>query len=232
MKKERKRPTIKQLPAHERPRERLIQYGDEYLTDAELLGIIIRDGTANYTAIDLAQELLSKYGNFRDLSMASISELCKTKGIGPARAAQIKASLAIARRFSTTFVKPQQQFKCSKDIFEHFHERLRMKKQETFLSVLLDNKNRFIKESEVTKGSLNSSFAHPREAFKSAIKESAASVIFVHNHPSGDPEPSKEDIQITSRLVEAGQIIGIKVLDHIIVGHESYVSFKDRGIMT
>ncbi|MEK6558937.1 MAG: UPF0758 domain-containing protein, partial [Planctomycetota bacterium] len=113
MKEEKKRPTIKQLPAHERPRERLIQSGDEYLTDAELLGIIIRDGTTNYTAIDIAQELLTKYGDFRKLSSASIGELCKTEGIGPARAAQIKASLAIAKRFSATSIKPGQQFKCS-----------------------------------------------------------------------------------------------------------------------
>jgi DNA repair protein RadC len=232
MKKERKRPTIKQLPAHERPRERLIQNGDEHLTDAELLGIIIRDGTANYSAVDLAQKLLSEFGNFRKLSSVSVGELCKVKGIGPARAAQIKASLAIAKRFSTISVKPHQQFKCSGDIFAHFHERMREKRQETFLVVLLDNKNRIIKEQIVSTGSLTSSIVHPREVFNPAIRESAASVIFVHNHPSGDPEPSKEDVQITNRLVEAGNIVGIKILDHLIIGNERYVSFKDRGIMT
>ncbi|MCC6600619.1 MAG: DNA repair protein RadC, partial [Crocinitomicaceae bacterium] len=157
----------------------------------------------------------------------------KTKGIGPARAAQIKAALAIAKRFSVTSILPQQQFKCSKDIFVHFHEQLREKKQEIFLAVLLDNKNRVIKvERDVTKGSLTSSIVHPREAFKAAIKESAASVIFVHNHPSGDPEPSREDVQITQRLLEAGNIVGIKVLDHIIIGNEDYVSLKDKGMMS
>lgn len=232
MKEEQKRPTMKQLPTHERPRERLIQCGDEQLTDAELLGIIIRDGTRDNNAVDLARKLLSEYGDFRRLGSASISELCKTKGIGPARAAQIKAALAIAKRFSTTLIKPQQQFKCSNEIFNHFHEQLREKKQELFMAVLLDNKNRIIKvESEVTRGSLTSSIVHPREAFKAAIKESAASVVFVHNHPSGDPEPSKEDVQITNRLAEAGNIVGIKILDHIIIGNERYVSFKDRGIM-
>ncbi len=232
MKEELKRPTMKQLPTGERPRERLIQCGDEQLTDAELLGIIIRDGTRDNNAVDLARKLLVAYGDFRGLSSATISELCKTKGIGPARAAQIKASLAIAKRFSTTLIKPHQQFKCSNEIFNHFHEQLREKKQELFMAVLLDNKNRIIKvESEVTKGSLTSSIVHPREAFKAAIKESAASVVFVHNHPSGDPEPSKEDIQITSRLSEAGNIVGIKILDHIIIGNDKYVSFKDRGIM-
>lgn len=232
MEKERKRPTIKQLPHHERPRERLIQNGDEYLTDAELLGIIIRDGTSNYSAVDLAQKLLSEFGDFRRLSSVSIGELCKIKGIGPARAAQIKASLAIAKRFSTISVKPLQQFKCSSDIFAHFHERLRGIKQETFLVVLLDNKNRIIKELPVSTGSLTSSIVHPREVFNPAIKESAASVIFVHNHPSGDPEPSKEDVQITHRLSEVGTIVGIKVLDHVIIGNERFVSFKDKGIIS
>ena len=232
MKEEKKRPTIKQLPAHERPRERLIQSGDEYLTDAELLGIIIRDGTTNYTAIDIAQELLTKYGDFRKLSSASIGELCKTEGIGPARAAQIKASLAIAKRFSATSIKPGRQFKCSNYIYNHFHEQLRGKKQETFLVVLLDNKNRVIKEVIISAGSLTSSIVHPREVFNPAIKESAASVIFVHNHPSGDPEPSKEDIQMTQRLLEVGNVVGIKILDHIIIGNECFVSLKDRGIIT
>ncbi len=231
MKEAKKRPTIKQLPAHERPRERLIQSGDEYLTDAELLGIIIRDGTTNYRAVDLAQELLSKYGDFRKLSSVSIGELCKVRGIGPARAAQIKASLAIAKRFSTISVRPSQQFKCSKDIFDHFHERLREKKQEIFFIILLDNKNRIIKELDISKGSLTSSIVHPREVFNPAIKESAVSVIFVHNHPSGDPEPSKEDIQMTRRLLEVGDVVGIKVLDHIIIGNECFVSLKDKGIM-
>lgn len=232
MKEEKKRPTIKQIPAHERPRERLIQSGDEYLTDAELLGIIIRDGTPNYSAVDLAQKLLSEYGDFRKLSLVSIGELCKVKGIGPARAAQIKASLAIAKRFSTISVKPLQQFKCSRDIFGHFHERLRGRKQEMFLVVLLDNKNRIVKEIPISTGSLTSSIVHPREVFSPAIRESAASVIFVHNHPSGDPEPSKEDIHLTHRLLEAGNIVGIKVLDHVIIGNEFFVSFKDKGLMS
>ncbi|MDO8142791.1 MAG: DNA repair protein RadC [Candidatus Brocadiales bacterium] len=232
MKENKKRPTIKQLPAHERPRERLIHGGDERLTDAELLGIIIRDGTINYSAVDIAKEILSKYSDFRNLSSVSIRELCRIDGIGPARAAQIKAALAIAKRYSATSIKPGQQFKCSNDIYNHFHEQLLGKKQEVFLAVLLDNKNRIIKiESDVSAGSLTSSIVHPREAFKAAIRESAASVIFVHNHPSGDPEPSKEDIQITNRLVEAGNIVGIKILDHIIIGNEQYVSFKDRGLM-
>lgn len=232
MQEKRKRPTIKQLPLNERPRERLIQGNEEYLTDAELLGIIIRDGTQDYSAIDLAKKLLSEYGDFRRLSSVSIGELCKVKGIGPARAAQIKAALAIAKRFSTIPVKTSQQFKKSSDIFNHFHERLREKKQEHFLVTLLDNKNRIIKELTVSVGSLTLSIVHPREVFNPAIRESAAAVVFVHNHPSGDPNPSKEDIQITRRLQEAGNIVGIKVLDHIIIGNGCYESLRDKGIIS
>ena len=231
MQEKSKRPTIKQLPLNERPRERLIQGSEEHLTDAELLGIIIRDGTQEYSAVDLAKKLLSDYGDFRALSAVSIGELCKVKGIGPARAAQIKASLAIARRFSTIPLKTSQQFKKSSDIFHHFHERLREKKQEYFFITLLDNKNRIIKELTISIGSLTLSIVHPREVFSPAIKESAASVVFVHNHPSGDPEPSKEDIQITQRLQEVGNIVGIKVLDHIIVGNGCYVSLRDKGVV-
>jgi len=232
--KERKRqhPTIKQLPPHERPRERLIQGNEEYLTDAELLGIIIRDGTMDCSAVELAQRLLSKYEDFRGLSSVSIAELCKEKGIGPARAAQIKAALTIAKRLSRIPLKTMQQFKCSNDIFNHFHEKLRERKQENFLVVLLDNKNRMIKELTVSVGSLTLSIVHPREVFNPVIRESAASVIFVHNHPSGDPEPSKEDVQITHRLMEVGNIVGIKVLDHIIIGNGGFVSLRDKGIIS
>ncbi|MDO8092118.1 MAG: DNA repair protein RadC [Candidatus Brocadiales bacterium] len=226
-----KRPTIKQLPEDERPRERLIKGGEEGLTDAELLGIIIRDGTPEYSAIDLARKLLTKYGDFRNLSTKTIGELRKVHGIGPAKAAQIKAAMAIARRFSTVSLQPGTQFKSSKDIFVHFHEQLRDKKQETFRVVLLDNKNRIIKEIPVSTGSLSQSVVHPREVFNPAIRESAAAVVFVHNHPSGDPLPSSEDIELTQRLKEVSQLVGIKILDHIIIGNGCYTSFKDEGLL-
>ncbi len=226
-----KRPSIKQLPEDERPRERLIKSGEEGLTDAELLGIIIRDGTPECSAIDLARKLLTKYGDFRNLSTKTISELRKVHGIGPAKAAQIKAAMAIARRFSTVSLKPGNQFTRSKDIFAHFHEQLRDKKQETFLVVLLDNKNRIIKDTRVSTGSLSQSIVHPREVFNPAIRESAAAVVFVHNHPSGDPVPSSEDIELTQRLKEVSQVVGIKILDHVIIGNGCYTSFKDEGLL-
>lgn len=226
-----KRPSIKQLPASERPRERLIQGGEEQLSDAELLGIIIRDGTRRESAVDIARKLLSKYSDFRLLGSKTISELCKIDGIGLAKAAQIKAVIAIAKRYSTIAIKPGTRLTSSDAIYRHFHEMLRDKKQETFLIVLLDNKNRILKEEEISKGSLTTSIVHPREVFGPAIREHAASVVFVHNHPSGDPSPSDEDIEITRRLEKVSQIVGIKVIDHIIIGDSSYISFRGRGLL-
>lgn len=226
-----KRPSIKQLPASERPRERLIQSGEEQLSDAELLGIIIRDGTRRESAVDIARKLLSKYGNFRLLGSKTISELCKIDGIGLAKAAQIKAVIAIAKRYSTIAIKPGARLTSSDAIYRHFHEKLRDKKQEAFLLILLDNKNRILKEEQISKGSLTTSIVHPREVFGPAMREHAASVLFVHNHPSGDPSPSDEDIEITRRLEKVSQIVGIRVIDHIIIGDSSYISFKGKGLL-
>ena len=226
-----KRPSIKQLPKVERPRERLIHQGEEQLSNAELLGIILKNGTPKASAVDVAKTLLSKYGNFRELGNKTISELCKIDGIGEAKAAQIKATIEIAKRYSTITLEPGVKFKSSDAIFKHFHEKLRDKKQETFLIVLLDNKNRVLKEKQISIGSLTSSIVHPREVFGAAIKEHAASVVFVHNHPSGDPYPSNQDIDITKRLDNVSKIVGIKILDHIIIGNSEYFSLKDKGIL-
>ncbi len=226
-----KRPTLKQLPAEERPREKLIRGGDELLSDSELLGIIIRDGTPKASAVDIAKDLLVKYGDFRTLGTKTIAELCKVKGIGEAKAAQIKAAIAIAKRYSTITITPGSMLNSSNAIFQHFHETLRDKKQETFVTVLLDNKNRVLKEQHISTGSLTASIVHPREVFAPAIKEHAASVVFVHNHPSGDPTPSNEDVEITERLKEVSFIVGIKILDHIVIGDERYISFKDEGLL-
>lgn len=226
-----KRPSIKNLPETERPRERLINGGEELLSNAELLGIIIRAGTPNASAVDVASKLLVKYGDFRSLGTKTIAELCKIEGIGSAKAAQIKATIAIAKRYSTIEIIPGKKLSSTSAIFDHFHETLRDKKQETFLIVLLDNKNRLLKEQVISTGSLTSSIVHPREVFVPAIKEHAASVIFVHNHPSGDPLPSKEDIEITDRLKEVSLIVGIKILDHVIIGNSKYVSFKEEGLI-
>jgi DNA repair protein RadC len=224
---------IKTWPAGDRPREKLVEQGPEALSDAELLAIIIRtgDGTSGRTALDHARQLITTFKNFRGLASAAIAELRALKGIGPAKAAAVKAAMEICRRYATERVSQGTAFTRSADVFAHFHQRLRDKKKECFFILLLDSKNRVIKEERISEGTLTSALVHPREAFTPAIRESAASLIVLHNHPSGDPTPSREDEEITRRLVEGGKLLGIGVLDHIIIGQGSYYSFADQGGM-
>jgi len=224
---------IKDWPADERPREKLLATGADKLTDAELLALIIRtgDSSSKNSAVDLARGLLSRFGSLRQLASASINELCEEAGIGPAKAAEIHALFQIARRFSDNRIQPGQPYSSSRDAFLHFHERLCDYRREVFLALLLDSKNRLIKEVQISEGSLNASIVHPREVFAPVLRESAAAVLFVHNHPSGDPTPSREDIEITKRLKQVGDLMGIRVLDHIIIGNGEYVSLADRGLL-
>lgn len=225
--------SIKEWPADERPREKLLAHGADKLTDAELLALIIRtgDSSSKQSAVDLARNMLRCFGSLRELSAASISELCQQPGIGPAKAAEIQALFQIARRFSDTRLQPGQLYQSSKDAFAHFHERLCDYRKEVFLALLLDSKNRLIREVQISEGSLNASIVHPREVFAPVLRESASAVLFVHNHPSGDPTPSREDIEITQRLKQVGELMGVRVLDHIIVGNGDYVSLADRGVL-
>ena len=224
---------IKAWPSDERPREKLLKNGATSLSDAELLALIIRNGSAadKSSALDQARQLLAGFGSLRALATATISELCRQKGIGPAKAAEIQALFELARRFSRQEIRPGERFTSSSDIYEHYHEKLRDRKKEVFISLLLDSKNRLIREVQVSEGSLNASIVHPREVFAPVVRESAAAVLFVHNHPSGDPTPSREDIDLTERLSAAGKLMGVRVLDHIIIGSGSYVSFCDRGLL-
>ncbi|MEW6356581.1 MAG: DNA repair protein RadC [Planctomycetota bacterium] len=226
-----KRPTIKDLPEAERPRERLLSGGAEPLSDTELLAIIIGGGKRNETALDLARSLLSRFKTFRALAGAAIGELTDVPGIGNAKAARIQAALAIARRFASEPLAEGAKLRGSRDLFNHFRERLRDVKKETFWLVLLDQKHKIIRCARVSEGSLSQSLVHPREVFMPAVRESAAAVAFVHNHPSGDPNPSPEDRTITARLKEAGELLGIKVIDHLIIGGDSYVSFAEQGML-
>ena len=225
---------IKQWPEDERPREKLLQRGTEALTDAELLALILRtgDAAAGKSAIDLGRGLLQEFdGDLRKLSGASIGEICRTKGLGLAKAASVKAALALAGRFEEDRIRSRDRFTCSEQVFNHYHYAFRDRKKEHFLALLLDGKNRVIREVQVSEGSLNQSIVHPREVFSPAVRESAAAIILVHNHPTGDPTPSREDIEITRRLRDAGDMMGIRVLDHIIVGDGRYHSFSDRGMI-
>jgi len=226
-----RRPTIKELPATERPRERLLAGGHEQLSDVELLAIIIGGGSVRGSALDLAARLMSTYGSFRRLARCSVGELTRVHGIGPAKAAGIKAALAIARRYASEKLPPGTPITGSAQLFNHMRERLHGMRREAFFVLLLDTKHHVIREDRIAVGSLNESIVHPREVFKGAIQESAAAVLFVHNHPSGDPTPSSQDRALTERLCRAGEIIGIEVLDHLIVGDQGYFSFAEEGLL-
>lgn len=223
--------TIKEFPEEERPREKLLKVGERNLSDAELLAIIIGSGSKNMTAISLAHHIVnSQKQGLRFLYGATISEISKFKGIGIAKATQIKAALELGRRLS---VKNPIHTKIEKplDIMEFLMEEMKYLTQEYFNVVLLSTKNIVIDVENITKGIVNASLVHPREVFKNAIRKNSTSIILAHNHPSGDPTPSAEDKSITKRLSEAGEIIGIKVLDHIVIGDGSYISFKEMGML-
>ena len=225
---------IKEWPEDERPREKMIRQGAASLTNAELLALIIRTGdtATKKSAIDLGREIISHFGdNLRELGSADLAEICAIKGMGPAKATGIKAAFTLASRFQARKLERFDRFTSPQQIFDYFHHEFRDSRKEYFLALLLDGKNRIIRRVQVSEGSLNQSIVHPREVFSPAVKESAAAIIFVHNHPTGDPAPSSEDIAITRRLRDAGDIMGIKVLDHIIVGDGEYVSFVERGLM-
>lgn len=203
--------------------------GPDALSDAQLLAILLRTGRPDFSAVQVAIELLGRVGSIGGLAMCGIEELCAIQGIGPAKAAQLKAAVELGRRSLATPLSTGTRISSSADLFKHFHPILRDRKQELFKVVLLDAKNTVIKESTVSEGTLTLSLVHPREVFASAVREAAAAVIFLHNHPSGDPTPSLEDRQLTERLTEAGRLLGIPVLDHVIIGDGRYVSFADQG---
>jgi len=225
---------IKDIPQEERPRERLLRYGAQALSDAELLAVIIRTGTRSESALVLAQRILKGDGGKNGLAYivnSTVEELSNIKGIGVAKAVQIKAAVELGKRISSYNKRHQVTITSPLDVKELLMEEMRFLEKEYFKAVLLNTKNHVISIEEISVGSLNSSIVHPREVFKPAIKRSSASIILVHNHPSGDPTPSKEDIEVTSRLVNAGNILGISVLDHIIIGNNSIVSLKEQGLM-
>ena len=225
--------TIKDWPEDDRPREKLLQKGPQALSDTELLAIILRNGNASTgeSAIDHARLLLGQFDGFRGIDEASVTELKKVKGIGPAKIAQMKASLEMARRLGSHKWESGQPLRSSEDVFHHFRHDLEKEKKELFYVILLNNKNKKLREVKISEGSLTASLVHPREVYNPVIRESAAAVIFVHNHPSGDPAPSQEDIEITRRLKEVGEVMGVRVLDHVVIGHDRYFSFSDRGML-
>ncbi len=221
--------SIKQWPEGERPRERLLKYGAGSLSDAQLLAIMLRTGAGGKTAVGLAMEILNSFGNLRKIGSASVNELASFKGVGNAKAAQLMAAFELGKRLLGETREKCPVFSSGRDVYLHYRQFFDNRKREVFRSALLDAKNRMFKDCRISEGTLTNSLIHPREAFREAIRESAASVIFVHNHPSGDPSPSREDIAITERLADVGEIVGIKVLDHVIIGDGTYTSMMEKG---
>ena len=222
--------TIHDLPKDERPRERLVRFGEQVLSAQELLQLILGRGVAGESVAVTAQKLLAQFGSLQKLAEASIEELSSIKGIGLAKAAQIKAAFEIGRRLSTQaptykskeLTDPAKVYRLIKSKLKDYHK-------EHFYIIALNSRNHSI--AEISLGSLNANIVHPREVFAEAIKSKAASVVFAHNHPSGDPEPSEDDLLLTKKLVESGKILGIEVADHIIVVKDNFFSFKNKGII-
>lgn len=227
-----KNKSIKEWPEDERPRERLLKFGSSELSTAQLLAIILKTGGKDKSALALAREILIRFNSLKDIEDASTAEFSEVKGIGSAKIAQLKAAFELGRRLLRNGKRNSSQkpcFKNSQQVYDYYMSKFFGLKKEKFFCMLIDTKNRVFKENLISEGTLTSSLVHPREVFRYAIKEAAASVLFVHNHPSGDPTPSKNDMDITKRLVQTGRVVGINVLDHIIIGDGKYVSLLEKG---
>ena len=223
---------IAQWPETERPRERLLTQGPQALTNAQLLAILLRVGRHGSSAVQVGMDILDQLGDVAGLAQCGIEELCAVPGVGEAKAAQLKAALELGKRALAGPLTKGAKITSSRDLFTHYHPTLRDLRHEVFRVILLDAKHAIMRDATVSEGSLTLSIVHPREVFTFAVKESAAAVIFLHNHPSGDPTPSQEDHVLTARLVSAGEVLGIRVLDHLVIGDGRYVSFADQGWLT
>jgi len=224
---------INEWPIEDRPREKLLDRGPRDLTDAELLAVVLGSGNAgpHDNALDYARSLIVTFGGLAGIDEASATELIAVKGIGKAKAAQVKACLELGRRREGHSWHTGQPLGSPEEVFRHFRARCSNAKRETFYVVLLTNRNRKIRDVKISEGSLTASVVHPREVFHPVIRESAAGVVLVHNHPSGDPTPSREDVEITRRLKSVGEILGVRVMDHVVVGHDRFFSFNTEGLL-
>lgn len=222
--------TIQDMTLEERPREKMILNGAGSLTDAELLAILIRTGTKQFNAIQLGKAIIEKADNIRYLQNITIEELESINGIGKTKAVQIKAALELGNRIAS-YKPAKYKIKNPWDIYKYYMESLRYQYKEIFKVVLLNTKNEIITDVDISMGTLNSSLVHPREVFREAIRRSSNKIILLHNHPSGNAQPSKEDKSVTNRLKECGEIIGIEVVDHIIIGDGVYFSFKENMLI-
>ncbi len=234
MGEEKYRLRIKDLPKEERPYEKLELYGPEMLSSAELMAIIIRTGTKTETSVEVAQKILKKYSDDNGMAFMhdiTLDELKAIKGIGRVKAIQLKAVFELGKRMAIYRNTNKITITSPCDVSMLVMEDMRYLKQEHFNIIMLNTKNHVLKKEAIAIGTLNSAIVHPRDVFCKPIRNKCASIILVHNHPSGDPSPSKQDVDITNRLVEAGKILGIDVLDHIIIGDGNYISLKEKGLI-
>jgi DNA repair protein RadC len=222
---------IRDFPQDERPRERFISNGPESLSNHELIAILLRTGTKDESVLQLSNRLLTSFEGLRLLKAATLEEITSIKGIGQAKAIQILAAVEIGRRITNLNDNDRYVIRSPEDGANYVMNDMRFLSQEHFVCLYLNTKNQVLHKKTIFIGSLNASIVHPREVFREALKRSAASIIALHNHPSGDPAPSREDIEVTKRLVECGKMIGIDVLDHIIIGENKFVSLKEKGYL-
>ncbi len=222
---------LREMPEEERPRERLARLGAIALRDAELLAVLFRTGTREEGAVALAERLLSRFGNLRALSRASLEELMQVKGVGRVKAIEIQAAVELGIRLAREKDEERPKIRSADDVAGLLMARFKQCETEVFKALLLNTKNEVLKIVDVATGGLDATLAMPRDVFRQAVRDAASAVIVCHNHPSGDPEPSREDVRITERLRDAAEIIGLRFLDHIVFGHERYVSLQERGLL-
>ena len=226
-----RRLTIKDLPPSERPRERLLTNGTMSLSDADLLAILLRSGTREETVVQLAERILVEMGGLQGLPRSGVDDFLSIKGLGPAKAVTLLAAAELATRLKDSKRTESVTISSPSDAAGLMMEEMRHYLREHFCVVLLDTKNKVMGVEEISVGSLNTSLVHPREVFRPAIRKACASVILIHNHPSGDPTPSREDLEVTRRLTEAGKLMGIEVLDHLVIGDGKFISFREKGLL-
>ncbi|MBI4558332.1 MAG: DNA repair protein RadC [Candidatus Hydrogenedentes bacterium] len=222
---------VREMPAEDRPRERLAKLGAEALRDAELLALLFRSGTRKRGAVALADEVLKEFGNLRGLARASLEELRQVKGLGKVKAIEIKAALELGKRLADHRESGRTRIGCAEDVAALLMIHFKDCETEEFKTLLLNAKNELIRTHGVSQGGLDSTMALPREVFRQAVRQGVTKVIVCHNHPSGDPEPSRDDILLTKRLNESATILGLELVDHIVFGDGRYVSLKERNLM-
>ena len=222
---------INDWPSRERPRERLYEKGADSLADAELLALQLGTGTRGQTAVDVAREMLAQYGSLSGLAGREVAELMRVRGVGRVKAVRLAAAFELTRRLRSRGGDGKVTLGSPERVFDHFGPLMEDLKKEVFRVALLDAQNGLLKDVVVSEGTLSASLVHPREVFKPAIVESAASLILLHNHPSGDPTPSKEDVRLTRQLAECAKLLDLRIHDHLIVGKGQFVSLAQRGIL-